>query len=124
MNFVDAIKTCLTVKYCDFNGRARRSEYWWFCLFNALVVYGLMLLCMAIGNEWIATVASLAMLLPGLGVSVRRLHDVGKSGWWLLICLIPLAAFYILYLLIIDSEYGENKYGPNPKGLNGDSSSI
>lgn len=83
-------------------------------------------ICLAIGGiEWIANILSLAFFLPALGVSVRRLHDVGKSGWWYLIAFVPLVGgIYLLYLSCKDSEYGENEYGPNPKGLNGDSSEF
>lgn len=126
MNFIDAVKTCLLEKYVNFNGRARRSEYWYFCLFQVIVVWSVMGICLAIGGiEWIANILSLAFFLPALGVSVRRLHDVGKSGWWYLIAFVPLVGgIYLLYLSCKDSEYGENEYGPNPKGLNGDSSEF
>lgn len=126
MNFIDAVKTCLLEKYVNFNGRARRSEYWYFCLFQVIVVWIVMGICLAIGGiEWIANILSLAFFLPALGVSVRRLHDVGKSGWWYLIAFVPLVGgIYLLYLSCKDSEYGENEYGPNPKGLDGDSSEF
>ena len=126
MNFIDAAKTCLLEKYVDFNGRARRSEYWYYTLFQAIVVYSVMGICLAIGGiEWISTLVSLAFILPSLAVSVRRLHDIGKSGRWLFIAFIPfLGAIYLLYLTCKDSEFGENEYGPNPKGLNGDSSEF
>lgn len=126
MNFIDAAKTCLLEKYVDFNGRARRSEYWYYTLFQAIVVYSVMGICLAIGGiEWISTLVSLAFILPSLAVSVRRLHDIGKSGWWLFIAFIPLVGgIYLLYLTCKDSEFGENEYGPNPKGLNGDSSEF
>lgn len=126
MNFIDAAKTCLLEKYVDFNGRARRSEYWYYTLFQAIVVYSVMGICLAIGGiEWISTLVSLAFILPSLAVSVRRLHDIGKSGWWLFIAFIPfVGGIYLLYLTCKDSEFGENEYGPNPKGLNGDSSEF
>lgn len=126
MNFIDAAKTCLLEKYVDFNGRARRSEYWYYTLFQAIVVYAIMGICLAIGGiEWISTLVSLAFILPSLAVSVRRLHDIGKSGWWLFIAFIPfVGGIYLLYLTCKDSEFGENEYGPNPKGLNGDSSEF
>lgn len=110
MDFVTAVKTCVLEKYMDFNGRARRSEYWWFCLASFLV-------SIVIGSiPYVGFIAGLALLLPGLAVDVRRLHDVGKSGWYILFALIPLVgALYLLYLLIQDSEPGDNQYGPNPK---------
>lgn len=107
-----AVKTVLIEKYCCFKGRARRSEYWYYSLFSSIV--GLILLF----NDYASAAFSLATLLPSLGVSVRRLHDVGKSGWWILIALVPLlGAIYLIYLNILDSEPGTNEYGENPKEL-------
>ena len=104
-------------QYADFNGRARRKEYWMFFLFNMIfslvLTYGGM--AMGMGDTTtgqaplIANIYSLAVLLPSIAVAVRRMHDVGKSGWF---CLIP---FYNLYLAVTDSEPGSNQYGPNPK---------
>ena len=118
-------------KYAVFSGRARRAEYWYFVLFNAVVSIILSILGKAIGvfNMTIGTVGneinilsiiySLAVLVPGLAVAVRRLHDVGKSGWMVLINLIPLIGqIWILVLMIKDSTPGENEYGSNPKGNN------
>ncbi len=107
-------------QYADFEGRARRKEYWMFTLFNlifailALVIDGL------IGTGAILYfIYVLATLIPNLSVSVRRLHDVGKSGWMYLIALIPLVGFiWLLVLLVTDSEPGDNIYGPNPKEEN------
>lgn len=117
-------------KYAVFNGRARRAEYWYFVLFNAIVSIILGILGKAIGvfNVTIGTVGSemnilsiiygLAVFLPGLAVCVRRLHDTGKSGWMVLINLIPLIGqIWILVLIIKDSTPGENEYGSNPKNL-------
>ncbi|MBQ0057583.1 MAG: DUF805 domain-containing protein [Bacteroidales bacterium] len=108
MDFVTAVKTCVMQKYCCFEGRARRSEYWWFAL--ASFICGMIPL--------IGFIASLALLLPGLGVCVRRLHDTGRSGWWLLLCLIPIVGGLVLiYFYICDSQPGNNKWGANPKGM-------
>lgn len=117
-------------KYAVFSGRARRAEYWYFVLFNAVVSIILSILGKAIGvfNMTIGTVGneinilsiiySLAVLVPGLAVAVRRLHDVGKSGWMVLINLIPLIGqIWILVLMIKDSTPGENEYGSNPKNI-------
>ena len=115
MNFVDAVKTCFT-KYVDFNGRARRSEYWFFCLFNMLVSIVASTVDNLLGITVISALASLALLLPGLGVCVRRLHDIGKKWTWILISLIPIAgAIWLIVLLCKDSDPGENQFGPNPK---------
>lgn len=107
MDFVTAIKTCVMQKYCCFEGRARRSEHWWFCLLNLVLGF------IPIVNF----IAPLALLLPALGVCVRRLHDTGRSGWWLLLALIPLVNLVLIYFYICDSQPGSNKWGANPKGL-------
>ena len=118
MSFTEAVKTCFQ-KYVCFEGRARRSEYWYFCLFNSLVSLAVMVTGKAIGDgvyETLSGLVSLAFLLPGLGVSVRRLHDVGKSGWYLLMSLIPIVgAVLVIVKLATDGEPGVNQYGPNPK---------
>ena len=104
-------------KYVVFRGRARRKEYWYFVLFNFIIAFVLGL----IDNLfWTYTVLgslySLAVLLPSLGVSIRRLHDTGRSGWWLLIGLIPLIGTIILLIYMVsDSQEGTNQYGPSPK---------
>jgi len=106
-------------QYVDFNGRARRKEYWMFALISAIVSYGIAGIAIATGIEpltYLSGAYSLVVLLPGLGVSVRRLHDVGKSGWFLLIVLVPLiGAIWLLVLMCTDGEPGPNEYGPNPK---------
>ena len=118
MSFVESIQTVLG-KYCDFNGRARRSEYWWFTLAYSVlsgVLSGFAQNSTIFGI--ISGIVSLALLLPSLGVSVRRLHDIGKSGWWLLLALIPVIGAIILIVWDCkDSEPGDNQYGPNPKGM-------
>jgi len=111
-------------KYAVFSGRARRKEYWMFVLFNfifglvaSLIDLGIGLLTFAVfGLGLLSILYALAVFVPGLAVSVRRLHDVGKSGWYLLIVLIPIAgAIWFLVLTCTDSQAGDNKYGPNPK---------
>src|SRR5512138_3214375 len=110
-------------KYVTFDGRARRKEYWMFALFNFIFAIVAMILDNVLGlaNEntgygVIYTLYGLAVALPGLAVSVRRLHDIGKSGWWLFIALIPLiGAIWLLVLTVTDSQPGDNQYGPNPK---------
>lgn len=110
-------------QYADFNGRARRQEYWMFVLFN--VIFGIVAMVLdnilglanpMVGYGPLYGIYSLAVLIPGLAVAARRLHDVGKSGWMLLIALIPLiGGIWLLVLLVGDSQPGENQYGPNPK---------
>ena len=117
--------SCIKDKYCCFSGRARRKEYWMFVLFNiiAVLVVGFIggLLAGVTGVEafmYLSTVYNLAILLPSLGVCVRRLHDTGKSGWFILLGLIPFVGVIILLVFMcLDSNPGENKFGPNPKGL-------
>lgn len=119
--------------YADFTGRARRSEYWFFVLFNMLAAFLCILIDYLLGTTfkitlpngaqtlpygWIYFAYVLATLIPGLAVGVRRLHDVGKSGWMMLISFIPLVgAIWLLVLFFTDSQVGMNKWGPNPKGI-------
>tara|TARA_B110000238_G_scaffold139138_1_gene150051 strand:- start:165 stop:506 length:342 start_codon:yes stop_codon:yes gene_type:complete len=106
-----------------FNGRARRKEYWMYTLFNMIfaVVAFILDSILGIGIEGIGygplyLIYSLVVFIPGLAVLVRRLHDVGKSGWMFFIVLIPLiGAIWLLVLMLTESNPGENKYGPNPK---------
>lgn len=110
MTFMEAVKHVFT-NYAKFSGRARRSEYWYFCLFNIVVsgILGYLL-------PSISGIYSLAVLIPGLAVSWRRLHDIGKAGGWYFICLVPLVGWILLLVWMCkDSQPGENQYGPNPK---------
>jgi uncharacterized membrane protein YhaH (DUF805 family) len=103
--------------YVGFKGRARRTEYWMFVLFSLIVSIILTIVEAILGVSSVLTgLYSLAVLLPTLAVSVRRLHDTGRSGWWLLIGLIPLIGGIILLVFsCMDSDPNENQYGPNPK---------
>ncbi len=109
--------------YADFTGRARRKEYWMFFLFNIIfaaiaVILDNILGIAKLGIGPIYILYILAMLIPSLSVGVRRLHDVGKSGWMLLIAFIPIiGSIWLLVLMLLDSKMGENQYGPNPKEL-------
>ena len=103
-------------KYAVFSGRARRKEYWMFLLFHIIIIIALGVIESIVGtNSVIALFYMLAILLPGLAVTVRRLHDTGKSGWWLLIGLVPLIGIVILVYMVQDDQAGDNQYGPNPK---------
>lgn len=110
-------------KYAVFKGRARRKEYWYFTLCNiiASIVIGFVdvkigTYSMKAGVGLLGTVYSLAVLIPSLAVFIRRLHDIGKSGWWFFLGLIPcVGPLILLYFMVKDSEDGENQYGPNPK---------
>ena len=102
-------------KYADFNGRARRKEFWMFFLFNLIVAIVLGVIDSMIGIPVLGLIYSLGVLLPSLAVGARRLHDTGKSGWWLLLGLIPLVGLILIIFWVMDSNPGDNQYGPNPK---------
>jgi len=110
-------------KYAVFSGRARRKEYWFFCLFNIIISIVLSIIdVFLLGTEpeagvgLLGTLYALAVLIPALAVSVRRLHDTDRTGWWLLIAIVPLIGFIVLLVfMLLDSTPGENKHGPNPK---------
>lgn len=107
-------------KYAVFSGRSQRAEYWYFALFNIIIFVVLGIISVVVGDDSriLGMLYSLAVFIPGLAVSVRRLHDIGKSGWMLLISLIPLiGAVWLLVLMVTDSNPGDNEYGPNPKGI-------
>lgn len=108
-------------QYADFSGRARRKEYWMFVLFNIIFAIVAMILDMVLGTAsvgygLISGLYFLAIIIPNIAVAVRRLHDVGKSGWMVLISLIPIiGSIWLLVLMVTDSNPGENQYGQNPK---------
>ncbi|MET9932783.1 MULTISPECIES: DUF805 domain-containing protein [unclassified Streptomyces] len=109
--YLDVLK-----KYAVFSGRARRKEFWMFQLFNIIAVIILSILDSVLGIQILSLVYALAVLLPSLGVSVRRLHDTGRSGWWILIALVPLVGGIILLVFnCLEGEQQQNAYGPNPK---------
>jgi len=107
-------------QYVDFNGRARRQEYWMFILFNIIFSIATMVIDSVIGTYGaINGIYALAVFLPGLAVGVRRLHDIGKSGWMMLVLLIPLAGpIWLLVLMATEGTRGENEYGADPKEVN------
>jgi uncharacterized membrane protein YhaH (DUF805 family) len=104
-------------KYAVFNGRSQRAEYWYFVLFNMIVTFVLGFIERQVGVPGILSMLyGLGVLVPGLAVSIRRLHDTGKTGWWILIGLIPLVGFIVLLVFMVqDSQPNENQYGPSPK---------
>ena len=146
MTFTESIKIVVFKKYATFKGRAPRSEYWWYSLFASLIaLLGAVIANTLYGDPNELTlfdIVSLLLLLPSLAVSIRRLHDVNKSGWWLLypwlgLILIPIASLFddtslmdsaivissalmtlgylfVLYLVIKKSDSGENQYGKSP----------
>jgi uncharacterized membrane protein YhaH (DUF805 family) len=110
-------------KYTVFTGRARRKEYWFFVLFNVLIIVLLVMVDGLLGtfNEeagvgLFSGLYSLAVLIPGIAVLVRRLHDIDRTGWWALIGLVPfVGGIVLLVMAVLDSTPGENRFGPNPK---------
>ena len=130
MQFLEAIETCVVKKYCDFEGRASRSEFWWYTLGYVIVSYawsfimglitGASVMAGMDGNfqfsaiQLLSYIPAVALLLPTLGVGARRLHDIGKSGWWQLLYLICCGGLVLLYFFVQDSE-GDNQYGPRPQ---------
>jgi len=111
--------------YANFRGRARRSEYWYFTLMNLIIFIIAAILDSALGLNFaplpyglIYAAVAVLTIIPGLAVAVRRLHDVGKSGWFYFIVLIPLVgAIWLLVLFCTEGEQGTNKWGPNPKAV-------
>jgi len=104
-DFLNAVKTCFR-KYVDFSGRAARPEFWWFFLFQIIVMVVTGMLSSTLNG-----LAGLAMLLPGLAVGARRLHDIGKSAWWLLIGLIPIVGFFVLLYFFVQPSGPANEHG-------------
>jgi uncharacterized membrane protein YhaH (DUF805 family) len=110
-------------KYVDFSGRARRKEYWMFMLFHVIFVVAAVVVDNLMGLSFTEGAAGVVYLfyvvatfLPSLAVSVRRLHDIGKSGWMILISLIPLiGSIWLIVLMVTEGEPNANQYGPNPK---------
>ena len=121
----------LKENYVNFNGRARRKEFWMFQLFLIIITTTCIVLDNILGTVvamdagpfglivlpygWLYFLCGIFHFLPSLSVLVRRLHDVGKSGWFFLILFIPIVNLWLLYLLCKDGDYGENSYGNNPK---------
>ena len=116
--YLDVLK-----KYAVFNGRARRKEYWFFALFNIIISIVLAVIdgitgsySAAFGMGLLGAIYMLAVLVPAIAVSVRRLHDTDRSGWWMLIILVPLiGAIVLLVFMVLDSSPSQNQYGVNPK---------
>ena len=111
-------------QYADFSGRARRMEYWMFVLVNAIIGFVLYLPAIVTGDQiWaiLYYVYALAVLIPSLAVAVRRLHDTGRTGWWILIGLVPLVGLIVLLVFMFtDGEQGSNRYGQAPVGRQAD----
>src|SRR5215211_6143350 len=117
--YLEALK-----KYAVFSGRSRRMEYWYFVLFNIIVSIVLGVIDGLLGTSGsyagaglLSGIYGLAVLIPTLAVTVRRLHDIDRSGWWILIGLVPLIGVTVLLVFaLLEGTPGDNQYGPNPKG--------
>ena len=143
MSFTEAVRVCLR-KYVDFSGRARRSEYWFWTLAQGLVLLAVYAVLIAVtiatgalgsvddsgvastGGGLVSAllgllflVVALGLFLPSLAVTVRRLHDTNRSGWWYLLSLVPFGSIVLLVFCCLDSTPGPNQFGPNPKGVGG-----
>jgi len=105
--------------YAQFDGRSRRSEYWYFFLFNVIVavVLGVVdgVLRKILGFGMFGMLYGLAVLVPGVAVSIRRLHDTDRSGWWLLLAFVPIVGFLLIWFMAQESNAGTNRYGQNPR---------
>jgi uncharacterized membrane protein YhaH (DUF805 family) len=110
MTFVEAIKDGFG-KYLTFSGRSSRSAYWYWALFAFLVGIVATLIDLAIGSRIVSVITTLALLLPGIAVGFRRLHDVGRSGWWILIALVPLIGAIVLLVFALQPSEGPNRFG-------------
>ena len=108
MDFKQSVITCLK-KYADFNGRAGRPEYWWFVL--AMVIASL---AVSVLSDMLALLLHLALLLPSIAAGARRMHDMGKSGWFLLVGLIPFVGWIIVIYWLAQPTVGPNEYGEGP----------
>ncbi len=116
MGMPEAVRSVLT-KYADFSGRARRSEFWWFYLFNFLVSIVASIVDQVIGFPALQIVVGLGLLIPGLAVGARRLHDTDRSGWWQLIAFVPLVGIILLIVWwATEGHPRPNRFGAPPKG--------
>lgn len=106
--FIGALK-----KYADFNGRARRKEYWMFVL-----VYMVINIILAVlGMDIISIIVGLVLLIPTISIGTRRLHDTGRSGWWQLIYFVPLIGLIVMIFFLVQDSHDDNDYGVNPKSV-------
>jgi uncharacterized membrane protein YhaH (DUF805 family) len=118
MSPTQAIESVLR-KYADFSGRASRSEYWWWwgALLVTFIVTGALTAVIGSAGYVVATIVALAVFIPNLAVTVRRLHDTGRSGWWLLIVFVPVIGAIILFVfMLLDSQREANAWGAPPVG--------
>lgn len=117
MKFTESVKTVYS-KYATFSGRATLSEYWWFVLFWYAIILCAVLLGVATGIDKpilaLIGIFGAISFIPIVALRVRRLHDIGKSGWWIFLGLVPYIGGFILFLFSVIGSDGENEYGPDP----------
>lgn len=111
-------------KYTTFTGRSQRSEYWFFYLGYIVLSILAMVLDIVLGTIAIfQSIVALGLFIPAIAVSIRRLHDIGKSGWWMLLAIIPILGLVLLYFFVLDSKE-DNIYGENPKAIIADYTGV
>jgi uncharacterized membrane protein YhaH (DUF805 family) len=114
VSFADAVRDAFS-KYATFTGRSSRSAYWWFYLFNVIVLLAALIIDYALNTSGILYgLTALALLLPNLAVAVRRLHDAGHSGWWLFIAILPLIGAIVLLVFTLQGSEPPNQWGSGP----------
>jgi len=112
MDFATAVKTVVMQKYANFSGRAIRSEYWWFILAYIIAYLVLAIVDYVLGAQLLTAILSLALIIPSIAVGVRRLHDLDKSGWWLLLGFVPIVGLILIYWFAQPGTPGANRFGP------------
>lgn len=115
MNLQEAVRSVLS-QYAGFTGRARRSEYWFWFLAVIIGAIVTSIVDAIIGIQLTYIIFILAVLVPNIAVSIRRMHDIGKSGWFVLLFLIPIVGFILMIVWFVGDSQPDNEYGPNPKG--------
>jgi len=114
VSFTEAIRVCLS-KYVTFSGRARRSEFWLWVLFSVCTGVVAGIIDMIVGSSIVSGAAALGLFLPGIAVTIRRLHDTSRSGWFYLLALVPFGGFLVLYFALQDSTPVDNAFGATPR---------
>ena len=119
MGFTEAVRSVIVERYADFQGRAPRSEFWWFVLFYMLL--GLAVAVIGAASDTLGAILNilltLGLLVPSIAVSIRRLHDTDRTGWWVLLGLIPLIGTIVLIVFSVQrGTDGDNRFGPDPLG--------
>lgn len=115
MHFLTSIKTCFQ-KYADFSGRPTRPEFWWFYLFFYLNYFVFIMLGFLVSDVFFILffIVFLALFLPWLAAGARRMHDVNKSAWWVLLTFVPFASLALMYFQVQPGDVGDNQFGPPP----------